>query len=905
MLRRLFLSVAVLVGTATSFGQSSLFKIDLATRGASVPSDLADSAYKLYQNNLWNLTYLSRKEREAHGLIKPGVPFIAPAIIRFTNGNFVMATGGRTRGNEITLSIDPSFNTSDDTTRVAFMQSVYDTAKPTIEAIFGDAAITGTVNVVNADATIGDRNAITGGYYLPNNGSGGREIRLPLNASREVAAVALIHCILLAYLPDPAYAYDGYLEGLVRAATQKIVRIPASLPAGLDQNIIQNVLEQTYEIGPFYDWANQKSLGGPRFIAPNLLAAPIVQGTRGGLFFQRYQMSGSVWEKMLTEYPNFIKSLNLLLRANPSAATSVSQLETLGASVVGAGTVEGDPYLTWVHKQFILDTRLNVGTKLHSLITPITSGLDGTDYGVFNIEATFFSTDALGNETLLSGIAYPIYWDRNYNRILANSQDETMDIAASYGSVVPNFTNDNNSIPYRVAIDLPVQDRLIRQYVPAGSIATPALPNISDFYGTIVGFPVPVGTSLIVRVQNGADTFDAPVTNYAFGLMVGTANYLASRSLTVKLIRKEVGGAETTLLTRKVDKGPGALGIQLGNDPVSTTSIPLGMSAGVQFLGFTGDPLASSLESIFGTSNFLAARYNPARTTYDLYPNSGMVTGGQGYFIRVPASGNPSWPARLETNTAVSVSLRPGWNMITCPLGMSTTFANVDAVHTTEFPRTYLGASGNDAGDTSAPILGKDVFQFTPGTPDSASGVPEGGSFVPATSFEPGTGYFVRCLAPEGATLLFKPPVNQSFTRFIPAVPPQYLLQVQVSRPGESSYAQIGQATGATNGFDSRFDSNLPPSFGGLQVAVQNVEQRFTDVRALAAQVTYRINASGCVSGKKYSLNLFTRFGRATQILVKNIQTGNTQIFSSVSGTIGFVASAPTMAFDVTVKGAR
>lgn len=907
MLRRLLLLVVVLTGTTTTFGQSSLFKIDIATRGVGSAKELSDAAYNLYQQNLWSLTYLSRKEREAHGLIKRGIPFIAPAIVRFTKGNQVLGTGGRNRGNEITLAIDSTFNTSDDTTRVAFMQSVYDTAKPTIESIFGDAAITGVVNVVNADATIGDRNAITGGYYLPNNGSGGREIRLPLNPSREVAAVALIHCILLAYLPDPAYGFDGYLEGLARAATQKIVRVPAALPPGLDQEVIENIVGQTYEIGDVYDWANQKSLGGPRFIAPNLLLAPIVQGTRGGLFFQRYQMSGTVWEKVLAEYPNFIKNFNLLLRSNPSAASDANQLEALGASIIGAGTIEGDTYLQWVRKQHILDTRLNVGTKLHSLISPITNGLAGSDFGVFNIEATLFSTDANGNETLLSSTGYPVYWDKDYNRILASSQSEVLSIAASYGSVVPNFTNDNGGIPYRVAVDIPVQDRLIRQYVPAGSIATPASPNVSDFYGTVVGFAVPLGTSLLVRVQNGSDTFDAPVNSYAFGLKVGTANFLATRSLTVRLIRVNSGGAETVLLTRTINKGPGPIGIQLGNDPVVTTGFPSGLAAGVQMVGFTGDPLYSGLESIFGLSplNFLAARYNSSKTAYDLYPNSGAVLGGQGYFVRVPFSGSPAWSARVESGTAVSVALRPGWNMITCPLGVTAPFTSVDVVRTIEFPRTYLGASGNDAGDTSPPLLGKDVFQFVPGSNDPTSGVPEGGSFIPATSFEPGRGYFIRCLSPEGVVVLFKPTANQSFSREPRVISTQYLLQVMVSRPGEGSYAQLGLNTGATNGFDARYDSNLPPSFGGLQVAVQNGDQRFTDVRAPATQAVYRVNASDCQPGKRYTFNFFTKFGRATQILVKDIQTGKTQTFGTISGAFGFTASKSTMAFDVTVKGAR
>ena len=912
MLRRLITLVAVLSGTATSFGQSSLFKIDLATRGISAPTDLADSAYKLYQQNLWNLTYLSRAQHQTHRLGNNVAPFIAPAIIRFSQGNQLLATGGQTRGNGITLIIDPTFNTSADSTRTAFLQSVYDTAKPTIESVFGDAALSGNVNVVNADATIGDRNAITGGYYLPNNGSGGREIRLPLNASREVAAVALIHCILLAYLPDPAYAFDGYLEGLARAATQKIVRLPAALPAGLDQQVIENVLEQTYEIGPFYDWTNQKSLGGPRFIAPNLLAAPVPQGTLGGLFFQRYQMSGTVWEKVLTEYPTFIKDLNVALRANPSAASNATQLETLASNIIGAGTIEGDPFTLWVRKQYILDTRLTVGTKLHSLITPITSGIKNPDFGVFNIEATLFSTDASGNETLLSGTAYPIYWDLNYNRILAQAQDEQMDIAASYGSVAPNFTaNDTSGTPYRVAIDLPAQDRIVRQYLPAGSIASPFLPSVSDFYGTVVGYPVPVGTSLVVRVHNGSDTFDAPVTNYAFGLNIGTTNFLANRSLNVQLIRKEVGGGESVLLTRIVDKGPGPLGIQLGNEPVVTTSLTLGLSPGVQFMGFTGEPLNNSLESILGltSSTLLAARYNPARTTYDLYPNSGSILDGQGYFVRVPTGSQPTWKAHVESSTAVALALRPGWNMITCPLGVSTPFANVQVVHTTEFPRTYLGASGNDAGDTSAPVLGKDVFLFNPGANDSASGVPEGGTFVPGASFEPGAGYFVRCLAPEGAVMLFNPPSGHSFInqRITVAVPSQFLVQIQVARVGtsESSFVQLGQAEGATNGFDSRFDSNLPPSLSGLQASVQNTENRFTDVRAFANSVTYRVNATGCVPGKKYAFNVFTKSGKATQYVIKNLQSGATYVFATATGAFGFAATTSNMSFDVTVNGAR
>ena len=790
------------------------------------------------------------------------------------------------------------------------MQNLFANATALIQWYFGDPAISGNVHVVNADATIGDRQAITGGYYLPNNGAGGREIRLPLNNSREVAAISLIHCILLAYLPDPAYQYDGYLEGLARAATANIVRNGGfQTGLSLDGDFIESVLEQTYEIGPFYDWTNQKSLSGPQFIAPNLLASPVSQGTRGGIFFQRFQMSGSVWEKVLTQYPTFIKDLNALLKANPSAAGDAAQLEALGASLVGAGTVEGDSYANWIRKQWILNTKLTVGTKLHSQITPITSGLAGTDFGVFNIEATWFSTDAAGNETLLSGTGYPIYWDKNYNRILASAQSEVMDVAASYGSVVPNFADNNGGVPYRVAVDFPMQDRLIRQYLPAGSIATPAKPTPSDFYGTLTGFAIPAGNSLLVRVHNGSEVNDAPVTDYAFGIKIGTANFLGPRSLTVEVIRKDSVGSETVLLTRVVDKGVGSLAIQLGNDPVVTTGFSSGVAPGLQMLGFTGDPVNTDLESIFqiNSSSFLAARYNPGRTTYDLYPNSGPISGGQGYFVRVPTMGNPIWKARVENGTAVSVSLRPGWNMITCPFGSTTPFSNVDVIHTTEFPRTYLGASGNDSGDTSAPLVGKDVFQFVPGANDPVTGVPEGGSYVAATTFTPGNGYFIRCLAPEGVTLLFKPdPANSFHTMAAPVPPPlTHMLEVSVSRPGESSKTYVGQAPGATDAFDAKYDSVLPPSVGGLQIAAFNKDLRYRDVRQTATMVVNTVVANGCVAGKKYTLAFNTTAGKATQVQVKNLQTGTMQTYSSSTGTFQFTADRAAMQFQITVRGAR
>ena len=330
---------------------------------------------------------------------------------------------------------------------------------------------------------------------FPTTAPEGREIRLPLNTSRDVAAVALIHCLLLAYLPDPTFGFDAYLEGLVRATTMRICRLPAAVP-GLDQSAVADIFANSYDVGGDYDWLNQKSLSGPQFIAPNLLTAPISGGNLGGLYLTRYRMAGSAWAKVLIEYPTFARDLKAAIQANPTAATNAAQIQALAITTLQAispgGTIEGLPFVNWIREQGILQTKLTQGTKLHTTIFPITEGLAGTDFGVFGIETTWFETAANGNETLLSGTSYPVFWDKDYNRILASAQSERIDIASSYGSVAPNFSNENAGKAYRVAIDIPVQDKISRHYVPAGAIATPTTAT-SDFYGTVVGVGQPSG----------------------------------------------------------------------------------------------------------------------------------------------------------------------------------------------------------------------------------------------------------------------------------------------------------------------------------------------------------------------------------------------------------------------------
>lgn len=891
---RLPLLLAGLIVSAGSFAQSSLIRIPLDSRSSVIQT--ADNAYLEFSKKVEQLSLRTLQSRAAAAKRKIA-PVILPGIIRLTQNGQDLPVGGRTRGVGITLDIDPSFNTATTPNRVAFMQSVYDTVKPTIEAIFGEAAMAGTVRVRNLDngGLSNDRRIIVGGYYLPNNGSGQREIRLGDYNADETMAVALIHTILLAYLPDPAYGFDAYLEGIARAAVQRIVRIPAALPAGLSQSVIETTIENSYEIGEAYDWANQKALSGPQFIAPNLLNAPIPDGTLGGIFLARYKMSGTVWQKVLAEYPNFIKDLNLALKANPGSANSQSGLENLVATTLGPGAqIEGIPVIDWIAQQRILQTKATPGLKLFVQPIPIMSGLASNDFGVFLIESTAFSTQANGDEFLNSGTSYPLFWDEAFNRISAGATDQ-MDIVASYGSVTPNFPNKGTNVPYRVSIDIPFQDRVVRSYVPAGAIATATSSSVSNFYGTYVGPAIQAGNTLFVRVTNGSEILpDLAVRDGAFGGTFLSTTFNSTRSLVINVIRKDAAGAETTVLSRRVNKGPGAIGVSLGDAPVQTVTFPSSLNAGIQLFGLIGNPLNPDLSALLAPQTGLFARYNPARTSFDLYPNFGLTSPGFGYFARMNSAFVPSYRANVENNIPSVVALRPGWNMVTVPGNYSQTVSNLLVVRARDFPVTFATASS---------IVGNTIFQFDPGPNSVGSGVPEGGTYSSATTMNPGRGYFVRCLSPEGALLVFTPG-SSAGSKVVPV--PANTVRCTITGIGESAQCILGQSNFATSGFDLAFDSGLPPGIGGLQARVESSgEPRFKDYRPFVTNQNYRVTVSGLNPGRTYTIRTLQIEGRSSQYTIRNTQSGRSFSYNLVNGGTSFIATKAEMTFEVIVRGAR
>ena len=877
--------------------QTDTLSVDITgSRGANSPQAAADKAVNLYFARLAALTKTERNSVRW----RRNVPFSMPTRVRLMRaGNYLKPAAAVRGANAITLSFDTTGTRVFSEAYRTFLQSTFDQARATIDSVFGPPAIPGTVRVANFDADIADRDAVVGGYYLANNGSGQQEIRFPVYNNTEAGAVNFIHAILLAYLGDKGYGFDAAEEGIVRAAVATIVRT-AGATTGLDSGSVESVLFNTYEVGGLYDWHNQRPLSGQSFIAPNLRNTPLpTGGSVGGLYLLRYRMAGSAWEKVLAEYPGFPANLNQRVRANPTLGATLEGVIATAQLVLNElrpsdPTVEGLTFAAWARRQFVLQTTNTVGLNLLVGATPITGGLSGTDYGVFGIEASYFSRDRLGNETLLSGTSYPIYWEFDFlNRLNPSAQDEKMAIAGAYGSVAPNFTNDFGNAPYRVTVDVPVQDRIARVYLPAGAIATPtnqATPN--DFYGTLTGFPVVAGSTLHVRAYAGSTLIgDATATNGAFGMLINTPTYLRARALEVRVV--QVGTNESVLYTRRVNKSAGDLALDLRNHEDGSLSLPV--SAGVSAFGLPIDPYTSDAPSIVNipAAQLLLSRYNASTARYDNYPESGPLQIGLGYFHKRPSAANLTVDGRLALTTT-SVAVRPGWNMVTTPLNDVVPTTRVRVVHAADFPDPYADAAGV--------TIGTDFFTFVPNGNDPVTGVPEGGTYQAATTFEAGKMYFVRCLVAEGASLVFDPSGSTRAKK--PPLKPVWQMSITATGPGGTTSVLAGMSNTATRAFDAKEDSDYPPSQAGFQLTIADGRTAYRDTRPNSANDTYNLRLTGLNVGKSYTLNFAEKVGSRPTLALKDLNQ-NRRVAIRSGNRYTFTASATTMNFQLIVGAGR
>jgi hypothetical protein len=198
--------VAILT-VAAGFAQSGLW-VELS--GSNVPTNhKIDQALRVFGKNAAKLTRAIRARQN----MPASYQFSLPQTITLARNGKALEKKSYDPG-DITLVFDSSGARSFPTAYKDLLQDVFNTAKPTLDIIFGQAANAGPVLVKNYDADIGDRDAVAGGAFLPNNGSGQPEIRFPVYVSPEATAVNFIHTLLLAYLGPNDFSFDAFQEGV-------------------------------------------------------------------------------------------------------------------------------------------------------------------------------------------------------------------------------------------------------------------------------------------------------------------------------------------------------------------------------------------------------------------------------------------------------------------------------------------------------------------------------------------------------------------------------------------------------------------------------------------------------------------------------------------------------------------
>ena len=873
---------AVLCICGTSFAGGITVEIG-KTRAPEIWGQKTDTAVRDYAKRTTAISTGLRTSLIRVGMFK--TKLFLPVRVVLTDGGRPLAAQTKAPGD-----IVPTFDSTG--ARVfpsdykTYLEQVFTAAKPVMDAVFGTPSSGGVVHIRNYDGDLQDRYAVAGGYFVPN-GTNGPEVRFPVYNNRVAAAVNYIHTLMLAYLGTKQYPFDAYDEGLVRAATILVCRTPGSIPNNPTSDEIEAVLTGLYDVGSVYDWFNHVGLGAPKFIAPNLLDAGLpFGGSTGGIFLLRYQMAGTAWAKVAIRYPGFISEFNKRYYANPGAYTNSAQLESLGQQVLdflaGASNtkIEGWSFSDWAIRQAVLDTRLSPGIKVIATPVAIPALPGSSDFGAFDIVVNVFQTQMNGDEILLSGTSYPLYWRPDFSRFFTLPQDDVIKIAGAYGSVTPNFPSDTfANKPYRVTVDVPYDGKTARVHLPAGAVSTGGEPDFKSLYGTIEGLPAPGATPYTLTVSwTGGKKTGIAVANNAFGYNITDQNYLRSGRVTVQVLQ-----GSTVKITREVIKTEGSLALDLF-PPESEVNYTFTRPGRLEFMGLPLEPYRPNPADILGLpdNQTLFARWESTVGHYFLYPDEGEFRMGLGYWLRPPSAQTRTVQGRQIPGMPIAVALNPGWNQVTLPFNTPITTANILVTAASEAVGTYDQAVTDGT-------LGNTIFQFVADGQNA-----DAGTMSPVLSLLPGKAYLIRANRPEGAVLLFVPPGGSRAPsgggsgRIAPHYTMVWETKVTLSdSTGKSCSVSVGQAAGARRLYDVSLDTDLPPQYPGFQMLVLNGMSMIRDIRPAGTYENYRFRLKGLVRGRRYSL----RFAPSGASNIMILTDGSTKIGITSNQTYNFTAT--------------
>jgi hypothetical protein len=812
--------------------------------------------------------------------------------------------------NEITIEFSTAQGETFDEQYRAVLQAAYDDTKTQLTADYGQPYQSANVLVVNYDAEIGDRDAVVGGIFLPSDPLHGDRptILFPVYLNLGSAAVNFVNLLAHAYHGAALLDFDAWEQGFSRAVTMKVVRtVYPDTHTFPDGSTASMTLDSTYEGRYYYDWWNQPALGNSTFIAPSLRQVELPPGFTGGPWLSRYLMAGSAWAKVLTERSDFFIQFHARYYtgydANPAVAGDVPALIQMATEALGDGgnptTVEGREFYDWFRRQHILNSSVQVGRKLYTWLFPLCAGLQAGETGVFVLMYDYFQTDKTGDEALLAGVAYPLYWTFDFARMNLGPQYERVDFQGGWGGVVPSFT-ENTQI---ITIDTPVAEVISRVVLPLGTVCQESFTN--NFYGTVTGLAElepETGKAGSVHITMLGGEFDADIIRGAFGLAIPESAMEVPQRVTIDVYDLQ----QVLVGTYQANIGPERAAITLHATDTGTT-ITRNYPYGIQMVSLPLFPYENDAAAAFGipAGEFLFARWRQDLYSYTYYPSTPPIQPGYAFFLKpkdpmpnVAISGQKPPP-----DLGYAVPLQVGWNQIGNPVltAGSTPLTDVWVQSGVDDP-----AIGWDEAAANG-YVSSVVFRFDQNISD-----PNTGTNVEATEFAAFKGYWVRVLAPEGITILFRPVSALGPRRaYSPPEPTGWSVKMTLrSEAGDTAAASIATDPEATDGFDALLDAELPPPFGqGLQLALRPEAGQggdlYRDVRREGRQHEWTVRAVGLLPGKSYTLSWpsLSTLRRRLSLLLSDPATGRrANIRAATSFT--FVADGPVKELRIESKPA-
>jgi hypothetical protein len=770
--------------------------------------------------------------------VKPGAePRLPRMIVHTRAGRPILPDLDRARATGAAIG-DPSnsldftwqgFSSSDEQT----FRDYLDHALPVARDVYGPPAFDITVKVIQDDTL----QALQGGTYDVTT----NELRLPppppdggRNWPEDTFVLMLL--VLNAFHDDVALFYDSWEQGMIGAAATAVQVYPGVSPG-----------YNPYDPAPFYSGSlyepmNQPPLGNSTWYPDSAWS---------GMLVWRICQARSAWFKCYTEDPQFFLRFNTqyyarlnLLSAGEQAALPGDTPSLLEVCQTVLPNVEGSPFISWYRQQYALDTSVTVGAKLFCWNIPY------GDTALLIVE--HFETTPTGDELPKGGTAYLTYFNYDFTLTLFAQEgneitipavtNEALGQYAGEGFLAPTFFNVGG--PQRITIQMDLNGLWARYPFPYGMRGFD--PGDDNLLGCIIG---PIEGKINVVGLDGLT--DVEVKRGVWGGVVSKAG-LSPTQLEITF-----DDGKGNQVTRKVNVAFDSYAVLFpaGSRSALAKNLPVGTNGlymiSVPLWGIEQDP-ARALG--IPADKLLLARWKPNAPdggAYDIYPTIDPLAPGRGYWLRILSDVTIAVDGILPPDSDdVPVKLYAGWNMIGCARNR-----NVDLGE-------LLVQRGAGDSEPFADAINDGWVQGGLWAYSQQSG------YELTQKLKPFEGYWLRCLLPEGVTLLFPTSTAAASLKegaaskdTSPFGKTTWQMALRLDVGGSRSNATMGVAASASDGFDARCDLQAPPAFGKqptLRFANENwgpsAGEYVSDFRSAKARGPWRLRVANVPRGARARL---------------------------------------------------